>query len=141
MFTTYHEVTADDRDVAAFIASRPLSINLLALPAKMWVARYGPRIVAVMMLNTAPYLSIDVEQADRSTRSFVRLYKLYQMVEAWLRIHEIPAVCITITNTDAHFQSIIRRLGYVKAGVEVDDNGNEIETVFMKTLTSARKVA
>lgn len=141
MFTTYHEVTADDRDVAAFIASRPLSINLLSLPAKMWVARYGPRIVAVMMLNTTPYLSIDVEQADRSTRSFVRLYKLYRLVETWLRIHEIPAVCITVTNTDAHFQSIVRRLGYVKAGVEVDDNGNEIETVFMKNFSTVRKVA
>jgi hypothetical protein len=138
--TEYSEVTPKDRDVAAFVAARPWELNLWKLPAKMWVARENNEntkcneIIAVLMLNTHPYLAIDLIVANKPARPFMRIMRLYLMAEDWLKMINAPIVCIAIRDTDAHFQSIVRRLGFVKEGIEVDKNGNQIETVFAKRL-------
>jgi hypothetical protein len=140
MATEYSEVTPKDRDVAAFVAARPWELNLWKLPAKLWVARenneetHCNEIIAVLMLNTHPYLAIDLIVADKVKRPFMRIMRLYLMAEDWLKMIGAKIVCIAIRDTDVHFQSLIKRLGYEKAGVESDNDGNQIETVFAKRL-------
>jgi hypothetical protein len=140
MATEYSEVTPMDRDVAAFVAARPWALNLWKLPVKMWVARENNEetkcneIVAVLMLNTHPYLALDLVAANPAARPFMRIMRLWLMAEDWLKMIGAPIVCVTINDTNAHYQSIIRRLGFEKSGIETDKNGNQVETIFTKQL-------
>lgn len=130
--TRYAEVGGEDHDVAAFVAAHPLSINLRALPVKMWVAREGTTIVAVLMLNTHPYICLDLVLADPTARPFMRILRLWIMAEDWLKQQGVPIVCVTIHNSLMHYQSIIRRLGFEQVGVEPNGLDPPVETIFAK---------
>lgn len=132
--TTYTEVIAADRDVAAFIASHLDSVNILKLPLKMWVARQDNAIVAVMMLKVDPYPSLDLILANPKSRPFMRVLRLWQMAEKWLREHGVPIICASIHNSLQHYQSLVRRFGFEQIGEEVDTAGNAVETVYARRL-------
>lgn len=132
--TTYTEA-AGERDVAAFLAARANQLNLWKLPLKVWVARQGDEIVAALTLNSLDYLSISLIVGDPTQRPFMRIVKLWRMADRWLREHGVPVVCAPVRNTDPHFQSLLRRLGFVKVGVETDADGNEVETIYAKSYT------
>lgn len=131
--TTYSDVTAMDTDVAAFIVEHRYAINLLAMPLKMWVARQGGRVVGVLLLNPTPYLALDLVLADRTQRPFMRIIKLWRLAERWLVANNVPIVCVSIHDQQAHFQSLVRRLGFVEVGEEPNLYGERVETIFAKT--------
>lgn len=141
MTTTYTAVTANEADVAAFLAYHLDTINIWSLPAKLWAARQDGMLVAVLMLKTRPYLSLDLVVANPATRPFMRIMKLYLLAETWLRANNVPMVSVSILNTNAHFQSLARRLGYQKIGEESDANGNVVETIYGKPLTAPASLA
>jgi hypothetical protein len=132
--TVYADVTRDDVDVAAFVAAHPHTINLRALPVKMWVARQGGAIVAVLMLSTVPYVCLDLILADPASRPFFRIINLWFMAEDWLKSRRVPIICIAIHNSLAHYQSLVRRFGFEKVGVEPNGLDEPVETVFAKRL-------
>jgi hypothetical protein len=138
--STYSEVTASDRDVALFLAASPHAVNFYALPVKAWVARENGRMVAILMLKTQPYLSLDLVRVDEASRPFMRILKLYRMAEAWLKERKVPIVAVAIRDDSRHFQSLVRRFGFVPIGASQDDDGNQVETIFGKVLRDAAPV-
>lgn len=132
--STYTEVSADDRDVALFITQHLDSVNLYKLPVKMWAAREGDTIIAVMMLKTDPYPSLDLIVANPKSRPFMRIFKLLRVAEAWLRAQHVPMIALSIKTTRVHFQSLVRRLGYKEIGTELDEHGTVVETIFGRAL-------
>lgn len=134
--TAYAEVLGTDTDVAAFVAAHPYDLNLYRLPVKMWVARQGGshNIVAVLMLKVDPYVSVDLIVAEPKTRPFMRIVKLWRMAEAWLKERNVPICCVSIHNSQVHFQSLVRRLGFEKIGDEENIYGQPVETIFAKSL-------
>ena len=133
--TTYTEVGPDDRETLAFLCEHAIgNVNLYHLPVKMWVAKDSTGIVALLMLNTIPYLSLDLITAHPETRPFMRIIKLWRMAESWLKAQNAPMVAVSIHNTLQHYQMLLRRLGFVKIGEESDKDGNVVETIYGKTL-------
>jgi hypothetical protein len=103
----------------------------------MWVAKDETGIVALLMLKTVPYLSLDMIVAHPDSRPFMRIIKLWRMAEAWLKAQKVPMVAVSVFNTLQHYQSILRRMGFEKIGEEADDDGNAIETIYGKTFIEA----
>ncbi len=135
METVYSEVSADDRDVAAFVVQHLQLLDLTHLPVKMWVARLGSRIEAVLMLTTHPFPSLDMVVANKKARPFMRIMRLWLLAEEWLNSVGVPIIAISINNTDSHFQSLARRFGFEKIGTVTDNKtGYETETLFGKKL-------
>lgn len=132
--TTYSEA-AGERDVAAFLAARADQLNLWKLPIKVWVARQGGAIVAALTLNAGDYLSVTLISADPAQRAFMRFARLWKLASTWLAANAVPIVCAPVRNTDRHFQSILRRLGFTKVGVEKSDAGEEVETIYAKSFS------
>ena len=133
--STYSEVSAEDRDVAAFMVAHLNDMSIWRLPVCMWVARDGEgNIVAVLALNCVTYPTLDLTLADPSARPFMRILKLWHMAEAWLQARGVPLIACSIRDSQAHFQSLVRRYGFVKIGVEKDHDGNQVETIFGKQL-------
>jgi len=130
--TKYTEVTPDDSDVFAFLCLHVGSINLLHLPIKMWVARQDDKIIALLMLKTVPYTSLDLIVADPTARPFMRIIKLWRIAEAWLKSHNVPIICISIRDDSAHFQSLIRRLGFTVIAAYGKQDDCADETIFAK---------
>ena len=132
--TTYTDVTADDQETLAFLCAHAIgNVNLYHLPVKMWVAKDETGIVALLMLKTVPYLSLDLIVAHPETRPFMRILRLWQTAEKWLKAQNVPMVATSVFNTLQHYQSLLRRMGWVKIGEELDDNGTAVETIYGKT--------
>jgi hypothetical protein len=133
--TEYFEARAADTDVAIFVASHVDQINIWALPHKIWAAREDGKIVALLTLSTFPYVAIDLIVGDPSTRPFMRILRLWRVAEQWLSEHKVPVVCAPIKEHMLHFQSLVRRLGFIPGGEEIDEDGTVLETIFMKKIT------
>jgi len=136
--TDYAEVTDTDTDVATFITQHLDSVNLYHLPIKMWVARHDGTIIALLMLKTDPYVSIDLIVADPDSRPFMRILRLWQIAEVWLIEHNVPIVATSIHNSRAHFQDLVKRAGFEVVGSEADNDGKIVETIFAKALHKAK---
>ncbi len=132
--TVYSAVSGADVDVAAFMAARVNDMNVWKLPLQMWVARDASGIVAVLALNCIDFPTLDLTLADPTTRPFMRILKLWHLAEAWLVERGVPLIACSIRDSQAHFQSLVRRYGFVKIGVEYDDDGNQVETILGKQL-------
>jgi hypothetical protein len=135
MMTTYTEATVDDRDVAAFLAAHPYDLNLFELPCKLWVARDGATIVAVLMLKTTPYVALDLIRNEAISRPFMRVWKLWKVAEAWLRANKVPIICASIPDHLTHYQSLVARAGFEIIGVHPNSEGIPVETIFAKALS------
>ena len=131
--TTYGEVGAADRDVAAFLASQLHVLNIWSLPKMAWVARDEGAIVAVLVLTNVDYPTLHLFLANPATRPFMRIMKLWAMAKAWLRSHDIPAVCAPVYAHLRHYQSLLRRAGWRRCGEESDANGNVLEVLYAYT--------
>jgi hypothetical protein len=133
--TEYFEVRPQDTDVGAFLASHVNQINIWALPSKIWAAREDGKIVALLTLTTFPYVAIDLIIGDPASRPFMRILRLWRVAEQWLSEQRVPAVCAPIKEYMLHFQTLVKRLGFVPGGEELDEDGNVIETIFIKKIT------
>lgn len=134
--TTYAEVTAEDHDVAAFLAAQIHVLNIWRLPRAAWVARQDGAIIAVLVLTNVDYPAIHLFKRDPDERPFMRIVKLWRLAKAWLIEHRIPIVVAPIHPHLHHFGSLLRRLGFTKAGVESDDDGVR-EIIYAYTLEVA----
>ena len=130
--TEYAEAGASDVDIALYIANNPQCVNVLCLPVKIWAARQNSELVALLLLKTAPYISLDLFVVRPETHPFMRMFKLLHKAEEWLQNHAVPMVCIAIHNSNRHFQALVRRLGYAECGNEIDENGIENTTIYAK---------
>jgi hypothetical protein len=128
--TTYAEVGPEDHDVAVFLVQHLQFINIWRLPLKAWVAREDGRIVAVMTFDNITYPAIHVIVADPDSRPFMRIAKLWLMAYQWFKDIQVPLICAPVFNHLHHFQSLVRRLGFRKIGVETNDAGVEVETIY-----------
>lgn len=131
--TSYAEVTAADRDVAAFLATQLHVLNIWRLPRAAWVARQDGAIVAVLVLTNVDYPAIHLLLPPGSARPFMRIVKLWRLAKAWLASHNVPVVAAPVYVQLRHFQSLLRRLGFVKAGEESDENGTVLEVIYAYT--------
>lgn len=128
--TTYDEVGPEDRDVAAYLAGRLDVINIWRLPLNAWVARQDGEIVAVLVFTNVRYPAIHFCVAHPERRPFMRIAKLWLMAYEWFKVKQIPLVCASVFNHLHHFKSLVRRLGFRQIGVELNDKGEEIETIY-----------
>ena len=133
--TEYAEAGASDVDIALYIAKNPQCVNVLCLPVKIWAARQNNELVALLLLKTVPYISLDLYIVRPETRPFMRMFKLLRTAETWLQHCNVPMVCIAIHNSNRHFQALVRRLGYTEIGNELDENGIENTTIYAKYFT------
>ena len=127
--TTYAEVGPDDRDVALFLVHNLHRINIWRLPLKAWVARRDETILAVLTFDHVTYPAIHVITAP-DTRPFVAILKLWYMAKDWFEAIGMPLICAPVFTTLHHFQSLLRRLGFVEIGEETNAAGKKVETIY-----------
>lgn len=132
--TTYAEVTADDRDVAVYLAAQLHVLNIWRLPRAAWVARDNDEIIAVLVLTNVDYPALHLFLPHPETRPFIRILRLWELAKTWLRAHAIPVVAAPVFAHLRHFQSLLRRVGFRLVGQETDAAGNVIEVVYAYTL-------
>lgn len=135
--TTYAEVTEADRDVALFLVNNINRINIWRLPLKAWVARRDEKITAVLTFDNITYPSIHVIVAPDAGRPFVALLKLWYMALEWFASIDMPMICAPVFIHLHHFQSLLRRLGFVKVGEERDDDNRVTEIIYAYYLKGA----
>lgn len=131
--TEYAEV-GSDRDVAVFLAQQLHVINIWKLPLAAWVAREDGKIVAILALTNVDYPAIHLFKASPNARVFMRIFKLWEMAKGWMIARNFPVVAAPVAPHLYHFQSILRKLGFEKVGVEKDTVGNVVEVIYMHRL-------
>lgn len=127
--TTYAEVGPDDRDVALFLVYHLNRINIWRLPLKAWVARRNGEILAVLTFDNITYPAIHIILQPR-TRPIVAILKLWYLARDWFTAIGMPMVCAPVFTYLHHFQSLLRRVGFVKVGEERDKNNRVCEIIY-----------
>jgi hypothetical protein len=128
--TTYSEVTADDKDVAIYLATRIDVVNIWRLPLKAWVARQDGKIVAVMIFDNVTYPAIHILVPDPNSRPFMRIVKLWLIAYKYFKSIKMPIICAPVPTHLHHFKSLVRRLGFREVGEERDDNNVVVEIIY-----------
>lgn len=128
--TTYSEVGPTDSDVALFLATQLQVINIWSLPLKAWVARQDGEIVVVLIFTNVQYPAIHFCKRDPDSRPFMRLIKLWLMAYEYFKSIKLPIVCAPVFVHLHHYQSILRRLGFTKAGEEKNPDGSVAEVIY-----------